>query len=96
QGQKNQVNRYHYDPNERRVLSQQGVETQDELQKATQQTRYPAQSHRWSEEQAQGATAVLARYDANGQPTQIGQREYQWDALGKLTEVREKGTSLAR
>uniref|UniRef100_UPI0038B2F8C3 phospholipase effector Tle1 domain-containing protein n=1 Tax=Verminephrobacter aporrectodeae TaxID=1110389 RepID=UPI0038B2F8C3 len=96
QGQKNQVNRYHYDPDERRVLSQQGVETQDELQKATQQTRYPAQSHRWSEEQAQGATAVLARYDANGQPTQIGQREYQWDALGKLTEVREKGTSLAR
>ncbi|WP_265280956.1 phospholipase effector Tle1 domain-containing protein [Verminephrobacter aporrectodeae] len=96
QGQKNQVNRYHYDPDERRVLSQQGVETQDELEKATQQTRYPAQNHRWSEEQAQGATAVLARYDANGQPTQIGQREYQWDALGKLTEVREKGTSLAR
>ncbi|MCW8197062.1 hypothetical protein D8B23_01150, partial [Verminephrobacter aporrectodeae subsp. tuberculatae] len=96
QGERAQVNRYHYDPDERRVLSQQGVETQDELQKATQQTRYPAQSHRWSEEQAQGATAVLARYDANGQPTQIGQREYQWDALGKLTEVREKGTSLAR
>ncbi|MCW5319928.1 hypothetical protein D5039_01685 [Verminephrobacter aporrectodeae subsp. tuberculatae] len=96
QGERAQVNRYHYDPNERRVLSQQGVETQDELEKATQQTRYPAQSHRWSEEQAQGATAVLARYDANGQPTQIGQREYQWDALGKLTEVREQGTSLAR
>ena len=36
-----------------------------------------------------------AKYNANGQPQQIGSREYVWDALGRLVEVREEDKSLA-
>jgi RHS repeat-associated protein len=34
-------------------------------------------------------------YNANGQPETVGQREYVWDALGRLVEVREEAQPLA-
>ena len=39
---------------------------------------------------------MQAKYNANGQPQSIGSREYVWDALGRLAEVREEDKSLAR
>ena len=34
-------------------------------------------------------------YDASGQPERIGNREYIWNALGKLIDVRQEQRSLA-
>ena len=35
-------------------------------------------------------------YTPNGQPSQVGQRQYVWDALGRLTEIRQQAKPLAR
>jgi RHS repeat-associated protein len=78
--------RYAYDPSQRRVLSQQGVAQQSDLASDTRAMRFQPNAHRLME----------ATYNANGQPRRIGQREYVWDALGRLIEVREQDRTLAR
>jgi hypothetical protein len=35
-------------------------------------------------------------YNANGQPERWGELTYTWDALGRLSDVQDKGTPLAR
>ena len=35
------------------------------------------------------------QHTANGQPNTIGQREYVWDALGRLTAIREETQPIA-
>ncbi|MDP2371419.1 RHS repeat domain-containing protein, partial [Rhodoferax sp.] len=40
--------------------------------------------------------AQPAHYNANGQPNSVGQREYVWDALGRLLQVRQENQDLAQ
>src|SRR5690606_11883716 len=82
--------RYAYDTHQRRVLSQQAAPSQQDLSSHTERSHFHARSHRL---QPQGQAST---YNANGQPEQVGQREYVWDALGRLTEVREEEKPLAR
>ncbi len=83
--------RYAYDPAQRRVLSQQGVGSQAELRAGTRRSAFEPGSHRRID-----ADRPPARYSASGQPEQLGSREYDWDARGRLVEVREHGKTLAR
>ncbi|MDI3491141.1 MAG: hypothetical protein PWP11_2418, partial [Thauera sp.] len=83
--------RYAYDPAQRRVLSQQGVGSQAELRAGTRRSAFELGSHRRID-----ADRPPARYSASGQPEQLGSREYDWDARGRLVEVREHGKTLAR
>jgi RHS repeat-associated protein len=93
------VSRYFYDAANRRVLSQQGIASQDDTRSNTYKTSYQPSTHRWASNDGEGSTGSLgsksASYDANGQPQTIGQREYIWDALGKLIAVREQDKTLA-
>ncbi|WEN42643.1 Protein RhsC [Thauera sp. GDN1] len=83
--------RFAYDPAQRRVLAQQDVASQDELHAGTRRAAFEPGSHR------QSPTADrLVRHDAGGQPERIGEREYTWDARGRLVEVRVRGATLAR
>jgi RHS repeat-associated protein len=85
------TSRYHYSQG-RRVLSQEGIADASDLKTNTRQVKYQAGSHRWlADDQTQSPT----QYNANGQPNQIGSREYVWDALGRLLEVRQEDKSLA-
>ena len=83
------THRYHYSQG-RRVLSQEGVADASDLKTHTRQVKYEPGSHRWL-----GDTEAQAKYNANGQPGQVGSREYVWDALGRLVEVREESTGSA-
>ncbi|MDG3064637.1 DUF6531 domain-containing protein [Thauera mechernichensis] len=83
--------RYAYDPTQRRVLSQQDVGSQAELRAGTRRSAFEPGSHRRID-----ADRPPARYSASGQPEQLGSREYDWDARGRLVEVREHGKTLAR
>ena len=78
--------RYFHDGAGNRVLAQEDIADQTDTKTNTVKTTYVANSNRW-----QGATT----YDASGQPGHIGQREYVWDALGKLIEVRQEQRTLA-
>ena len=83
--------RFAYDTAQRRVLAQQDVASQNELHVGTRRASFEPGSHR------QSPTADRpARHDAGGQPERIGEREYRWDARGRLVEVRERGATLAR
>ena len=84
------VSRYAYDGLGRRVLSQQGVQDQSDLGN-TVKTLYAASGYRWTD-----AADIQPVYNPNGQPEQVGLRAYSWDSLGRLTEVRQDGRSLAR
>jgi len=84
------VSRYFYDAENRRVLSQQGIQSQEDTHSNTQKISYQPGSHHWV-----GADSTHTSYDANGHPQAIGQREYVWDALGKLITVREQDKTLA-
>ena len=94
-----QASRYHYDSAGRRVLDQQGV-APDDLRTATRAIGYQGGSHRWSTERRADAAhtrpAPRTDYNANGQPLRMGAREYRWDALGRLEEIREQGALQAR
>ncbi|MBW6495012.1 MAG: DUF2235 domain-containing protein [Burkholderiaceae bacterium] len=82
--------RYAYDAGQRRVLSQQGAAEQTDLITGTQRSQFQGGSHRL----IQGVNP--ATYNANGQPERVGSREYVWDALGRLLEVRQEARPLAQ
>jgi YD repeat-containing protein len=84
--------RYAYDTSQRRILSQQGAENQTDLVTGTQRSQFQDGSHRLQFGAGQGESA----YNTNGQPERVGSREYVWDALGRLVEVREETKPLAR
>ncbi len=102
--------RYAYDRHQRRVLAQQGARSQQETTGHTRPTRFSPGSHRAlpsSLHPANGPAAGLAAgeareavstngHDAGGQPRRLGSRSLHWDALGRLTEVREGERSIAR
>jgi RHS repeat-associated protein len=83
--------RYAYDDAGNRVLAQEDVTDQSDFTIHTVRSKYAAGSSRWTG----GGEAATTFYDGNGQPTRIGQREYAWDAYGKLVDVRQDGQSLA-
>lgn len=72
-------NRYAYDNMDRRVLSQQGISDQNELTAGTYAPTYQTNSHR--------LTSPETTYSDNGQPLQSADRQFTWDALGRLTQV---------
>ena len=84
--------RYFHDGAGNRVLAQEDIADQADTRTHTVKAKYSASSNRW-----EGITdgAPQARYDASGQPTHISQREYAWDAMGRLIEVRQENRSLA-
>ena len=82
--------RFAYDATQRRILSQQGVRSQHELTAGTQATHFEPGTHRRS------APSAPTHYTASGQPERWGEREYDWDARGRLTTVRAHGQVLAR
>jgi RHS repeat-associated protein len=85
------ASRFFYDAAGRRVLSQQGVTDQRDLHTNTRNAIFQDGTHRLL-----GDGHADARYDAAGQPARIGSRDYVWDALGRLREVREDARPLAR
>lgn len=84
--QEQAVWRFAYDAQQRRVLSQQGVSSQGELSAGTQRSQFQPGSHR---------LGLSTTYTPSGQPERMGQREYVWDALGRLVEVRQEAKALA-
>jgi RHS repeat-associated protein len=90
QAQEQAVWRYAYDAQQRRVLSQQGVASQSDTTRHTERSQFQSGSHRLN----RGAQPTT--YNANGQPKRVGRREYVWDALGRLIEVREESKPLAQ
>ena len=82
--------RFAYDATQRRVLSQQGAGSQQDLSTGTQAAGFEPGTHRLADPSA------AAHYTASGQPERLGDREYDWDARGRLVEVREHGAVLAR
>jgi RHS repeat-associated protein len=89
--------RYAFDASQRRILSQQGAENQADLASGTQRSQFQDGSHRLQSMAGVGMAGFgESAYNANGQPERLGQREYVWDALGRLVEVREKTKPLAR
>ena len=42
------------------------------------------------------AVRNLNRYTPNGQPAQVGQRQYVWDALGRLTSIKQNDLPIAQ
>ncbi|MFU2486773.1 RHS repeat-associated core domain-containing protein [Thauera sp. WH-1] len=96
--------RYAYDASQRRVLAQEGVDSQHELHAKVERTRFEPGTHRVLSRALENAESAdggytpdaAATYNANGQPEREGAREYQWDALGRLAAVTEHGRPLAR
>jgi len=88
--QEQHVWRYAFDAQQRRVLSQQGAVSQGDLSTGTQRSQFHEGSHRLH------LNAQPTTYNTNGQPERVGQREYVWDALGRLVEVREEARPLAQ
>ena len=83
--------RYFHDSAGNRLLSQEGIADQRDLATGTIKTRYEAATNRAQATSDTGAVNL----DASGQPLSIGRRQLVWDALGKLSEVRQDGTLLA-
>lgn len=83
--------RYAYGPSQRRVLAQQDVASQSGVSADTLRSRFEPGTHRRI-----GADATLTRYNANGQPTHLDGRVYDWDALGRLVAVHQDERTLAR
>jgi RHS repeat-associated protein len=87
--------RYFYDGAGNRLLAQEDIADQTDLETGTVKASYAHASNRWQATRHQDASNQ-AHYDATGQPVHIGQREYVWDALGKLVAVRDGNRLLAR
>lgn len=83
--------RYFNDGAGNRLLSQEGVASQADTATGTVSARYTGASNRLLET-VHGEAAL---FDANGQLRKAGKREYRWDALGRLREVREAGHTIA-
>lgn len=88
--------RYFYDGAGNRLLTQEVVGNQSDTHSGTVRAAYSASSNRWLGNVANDGKPDDARYDATGQPSRIGEREYLWDALGKLRQVRHGNRLLAR
>ncbi|MBJ7313814.1 hypothetical protein H7U20_26985, partial [Rugamonas sp. CCM 8940] len=86
--------RYHYDGNGNRLLGQEDIADQGDLQSGTVRSSYAQGEDRWQAQSSAGA--IHSDYDAAGQPQSIGARSYQWDALGRLLAVRNGAHTLAR
>jgi len=82
------VNRYFYQGS-KRVLQQQNAAAQSDIQTHTLRVNHKAGTHQWT-----GATQADADYDAAGQPIQLGQRRFKWDAYGRLIQVRSEANQL--
>lgn len=87
--------RYHYDNNGNRVLAQEAFADQRDTRGNTFKTTYVPNGDRW-QNSADDAFSTAARYDATGQPDQIGNRAFSWDAVGKLLEVRDGPRIIVR
>jgi len=84
-------NRYAYDGTGNRLLAQEGIADQQELQRNTYKASYAAATNRW---QGSMDAHKLASYDASGQPQQFGARTYAWNAMGNLAHASENGKQL--
>ncbi len=80
-------NRYAYDGAGRRVLSQQDFSDPNELKAGTQAHAYQAGSHR--------LMSTDTSYSDNGQPLRMAGRQFEWDALGRLSRVTASGDNAA-
>jgi len=85
--------RYAYDAQQRRVLSQQGISEQSDLGTGTVRSQFKEDNHRLHLNAQPTNHPTI--YNSNGQPERLGQREYVWDALGRLMEVREEARPIA-
>jgi RHS repeat-associated protein len=74
---------YLHDAQGRRVLAQ-------EAEHATRRIAYDGSTHRWNTD-----GNSKAAYDASGQPQTIGTRRFEWDAHGRLLQVRDNDKLLA-
>ena len=83
--------RYFHDGAGNRLLSQEGIVDQRDLSTGTVKTGYETATNRI---QADAGSSPVS-LDATGKPLVLGQRQFIWDALGKLTEVRQGGRLLA-
>lgn len=75
---------YLHDAQGRRVLAQ-------EAQQATRRIAYEERTHRWTND-----ADIRAEYDASGLPKTIGNRTFEWDAHGRLMQVREGDKTVAQ
>jgi RHS repeat-associated protein len=101
------VARYFYDTTGNRLLAQEGVTDLRDFGR-TQRVRYESGTSRIGEadDAAFGrarlaydrvpSDAIAMRHDAAGRPVAAAARGYVYDAFGRLTEVRENGTRVAR
>ncbi len=78
-----QTSYYLHDAQGRRVLAQ-------EAQQATRRIAYEGRTNRWASD-----ADIRAEYDAGGQPKAIGTRRFDWDAHGRLLQVRDNDKTLA-
>ncbi len=81
--------RYFYDGAGNRLLSQEDLRDQADLRSGTIRAAYAEKSNRRIDAPAAKSARGVVRFDAGGQSQLIGSREYRWDALGRLSEVRE-------
>ena len=88
------ANRYFYDAADRRVLAQEGIHDQADLQTNTRRVAFVPGTHRDASVPEQAATNRDV-YDASGQPSSVAARQYTWDNLGQLIEVRDNLQRLA-
>ncbi len=92
--QEQAVWRYAYDAQQRRLLAQQGDQGQGVANQT--ETTSTARSAFVGDSARLTLSDQASAYNANGQPERWGERAYTWDALGRLSEVQDKGTPLAR
>jgi RHS repeat-associated protein len=78
-----QTSYYLHDAQGRRVLAK-------DAEQHTRRIAYDGNTHRW---RSDGNSE--AKYDASGQPTTIGTRRFEWDAHGRLLQVRDNDKLLA-
>ena len=87
--------RYFYDASGNRVLGQQRAALADAAGGVLGPTVHTAYVPGANRKLTDTDLAAPIRYDASGLPLAIGRRAYDWDALGKLTAVRQDGKPLA-
>ena len=75
-------------------LAQEGISDSSDFKANTRQMSYQSGTHRWMGS-TENSSQTQASYNAIGQPEKVGSREYVWDALGRLIEVRQEDKTLA-